>query len=98
LLISDKLKGKEFANFDRFREAFWSEVAKDPSLVKQFSKQNSSRMSQGRAPFSPDSEQVGGRERFELDHINPIGQGGEVYNIENLSIKTPKAHIERHKK
>ncbi|UBX30793.1 hypothetical protein LDL57_16285 (plasmid) [Arsenophonus apicola] len=34
--IADKLRGKEFANFDQFRKTFWQEVAKDPELSGQF--------------------------------------------------------------
>ncbi|WP_341539959.1 hypothetical protein, partial [Serratia marcescens] len=28
--IADKLRGREFASFDAFRKAFWTEVGKDP--------------------------------------------------------------------
>ncbi len=34
--IADKLRGKEFANWDKFREAFWKEVSNDQKLLKQF--------------------------------------------------------------
>ncbi|MNG41994.1 Colicin-E9 [compost metagenome] len=55
-------------------------------------------MKNGYSPFSPQREQVGGREKFEIHHVHPIGKGGEVYNIDNMLIKTPKAHIAEHSK
>ncbi len=94
--IIDKLRGKEFANFDGFRHAFWNEVAKAPDLAKQFNLKNLSNIKKGNAPFPPPSEQVGGRQRFELHHIAPLGKGGAVYNVDNLEIMTPRAHIKAH--
>ena len=52
-------------------------------------------MRNGLAPFSPPAEQVGGRKRFELDHIDPLFRGGAVYDSENLQVMTPSAHIEK---
>ncbi|MGS3334424.1 klebicin D activity protein, partial [Serratia marcescens] len=43
--IADKLRGREFASFDAFRKAFWTEVGKDPELSKQFIPANKKRMS-----------------------------------------------------
>lgn len=95
--IADKLSGREFANFDGLRHAFWTEVANNPDLSKQFKLKNLSNIKKGNAPFPPPSEQVGGRQRFELHHIEPLGKGGDVYNVDNLKIMTPKAHIKVHK-
>ena len=95
--IADKLRGQKFDNFDQFREAFWTEVADDSELAKQFNSHNRSKIKKGLAPFPPISQHVGLRNRFELHHIEALGRGGDVYNIDNLTIMTPKAHIELHK-
>lgn len=94
--IADKLRGKEFDSFDKFREAFWMEVAKDPALAKQFKKANLGNLKNGKAPAPRETEQVGGRIKYELHHVKPISQGGEVYNIDNIRVVTPKRHIEIH--
>ena len=39
---------------------------------------------------------VGGRTKFEIHHIKPIGEGGEVYNVDNMGVATPKRHIKIH--
>lgn len=96
--IADKLRGKEFNSFDKFREAFWNEVAKDPTLVKQFSPSNKKRMEGKLAPRARFVDTVGGRRSFEIHHDKPISEGGAVYHIDNLRVLTPKRHIEIHSK
>ena len=95
--IADKLRGRTFANFDRFREAFWEEVSKDPDLSKQFKNQNQSNIRKGKSPFTRDVDSVGGRERYEIHHIKPINEDGDVYNVDNMGIVTPKRHIDIHR-
>ncbi|EEP9809150.1 S-type pyocin domain-containing protein [Salmonella enterica] len=95
--IADRLRGREFANFDQFREAFWREVANDPELSKQFIPANVSRLRNGRAPRAKFSDTVGKRRSFEIHHIVPISQGGDVYNVDNMGITTPKRHIDLHR-
>ncbi|HII3673940.1 TPA: S-type pyocin domain-containing protein, partial [Yersinia enterocolitica] len=59
--IADKLRGREFSSFDRFREAFWRAVANDPELSGQFIELNQRRMREkGYSPFTPSKEKVGG--------------------------------------
>ncbi|WP_145511903.1 colicin-like bacteriocin tRNase domain-containing protein [Yersinia kristensenii] len=94
--IADKLRGRTFSSFDRFREAFWQEVAKDPELAGQFNKTNYVEMLNQRAPYPPSIEQIGDRKKYEIHHVKFINNGGEVYNIENLRIITPKRHINIH--
>lgn len=96
--IADKLRGKEFKSWRDFREQFWTAIANDQELRKQFTPQNLTAMSGGYAPFPPQSEQVGGRDSFEIHHIDHISNGGDVYNMENLRVMTPKQHIEVHSK
>jgi hypothetical protein len=93
--IADRLRDREFATFDEFREAFWQEVAADPALAGQFKSLNRQRMSEGLAPAAPVAEQVGQRRSFEIDHIEAIFRGGSVYDVENLQVMTPQAHIEK---
>ncbi|WGL99268.1 HNH endonuclease signature motif containing protein [Arsenophonus sp. aPb] len=95
--IADKLRGKKFASFDQFRQAFWQEVAKDNELSRQFGAANLGNIINGKAPSPREIDQIGGRVKYELHHINYIKNGGEVYNIDNLSIVTPKRHIDIHK-
>ncbi|ECJ2224818.1 colicin [Salmonella enterica] len=95
--IADKLRGKEFKNFDDFRKKFWEEVSKDLELSKQFKNQNKTNIQKGKAPFARKKDQAGGRERFELHHNKPISQDGGVYDMDNLRITTPKRHIDIHR-
>ncbi|WP_197473384.1 S-type pyocin domain-containing protein, partial [Erwinia sp. ErVv1] len=95
--IADKLQGREFANFDAFREAFWKDVGRDPVLIKQFRENNKRNLMKGYSPFPIPSEQVGGRIRFELHHVKFIKDNGAIYDIDNIRVMTPKRHIEIHK-
>ncbi|HCM6938493.1 TPA: S-type pyocin domain-containing protein [Klebsiella aerogenes] len=95
--IADKLRGREFANFDAFRRALWYEVGKDTTLTSQLNNSNRKAISKGFSPFPPEAEQVGGRVRYELHHKTPIKDGGAVYDIDNIGILTPKRHINIHK-
>ncbi|WP_186377433.1 S-type pyocin domain-containing protein, partial [Yersinia rochesterensis] len=96
--IADKLRGKRFSNFDRFREAFWQEVGNYPELAGQFNPNNISLMKKGFSPHPISSEKVGGRDTFELHHVNRVKDGGAVYDVDNLRVVTPKRHIEIHSK
>ncbi len=94
--IADKLRGRTFGNFDQFRKAFWVEVAKDPELSRQFKFSNIINMKKGKAPATYREERVGKRIKFEIHHIKPIGQDGEVYNVDNMGVTTPRRHIDIH--
>ncbi|WP_412179161.1 HNH endonuclease signature motif containing protein [Yersinia aleksiciae] len=50
------------------------------------------------APFVKKSDKAGQRVRNELHHKIPISQGGDVYNVDNINVVTPKRHIEIHSK
>ncbi|MDR8363002.1 S-type pyocin domain-containing protein [Pseudomonas sp. JL3] len=95
--IADELRGKEFANFHRFREAFWRAVAADISLSTQFNATNLRFMRKGSAPFPITNDQYGGRVKFELHHRLEIAQGGGVYDMENIVVMTPRRHVLIHK-
>ncbi|WP_342639822.1 colicin-like bacteriocin tRNase domain-containing protein [Proteus faecis] len=95
--IADKLRDQKFNNFDEFRRKLWEEVSKDPELSKNFIQSNRTRMRNGLAPRARYKDSVGGRRSFELHHDKPISQGGEVYDIDNIRVATPKRHIDIHK-
>ncbi|MFV0933227.1 S-type pyocin domain-containing protein, partial [Pseudomonas jessenii] len=90
--IADQLRGREFKNFRGFREAFWKAVANDSELAKQFIGNSISEMKNGRAPFVRRSDRVGEQVKFELHHAIYISNGGEVLDIDNIRIVTPRQH------
>lgn len=90
--VAEKLNGKKFANFDEFRKAFWKAVAEDELLIKEFDKQNISRMEKGLSPFVRNTQNLGGQKNYILHHKTPINQGGEVFDMDNLIIVTPRFH------
>lgn len=95
--IANKLRDKEFKSFDDFRKKFWEEVSKDPELSKQFSRNNNDRMKVGKAPKTRTQDVSGKRTSFELHHEKPISQNGGVYDMDNISVVTPKKHIDIHR-
>ncbi len=95
--IANKLRDKEFKSFDDFRKKFWEEVSKDPELSKQFSRNNNDRMKVGKAPKTRTQDVSGKRTSFELYHEKPISQNGGVYDMDNISVVTPKRHIDIHR-
>ncbi|HHL7017531.1 TPA: colicin-like bacteriocin tRNase domain-containing protein [Escherichia coli] len=95
--IANKLRDKEFKSFDDFRKKFWEEVSKDPELSKQFSRNNNDRMKVGKAPKTRTQDVSGKRTSFELHHKKPISQNGGVYDMDNISVVTPKRHIDIHR-
>ncbi|RZN36825.1 type VI secretion system tip protein VgrG [Escherichia sp. E2593] len=96
--VADKLRGKPFRNFDHFREEFWLAVAECPELMSQFKRVNQMEIRDGNAPFSIVPEQVGGRKRFEIHHIERIIDSGAVYDFENMRVNTVRNHINLHSK
>ncbi|WP_300729271.1 HNH endonuclease signature motif containing protein [Pseudomonas sp.] len=95
--IADLLQGREFRNFRAFREAFWKAVANDPELSKQFIRQNLSAMANGKSPFVNVVERAGTAMKFELHHKIYISQGGGVYDVDNMTITTPRHHKKIHR-
>ena len=95
--IADSLRGREFSSFNSFRRAFWVAVSRDPSLAGQFSEDSLSRMQEGKAPRARDGDMVGKRQTHDIHHVEQFSEGGEVYNVDNLRVNTPKNHIDVHK-
>ncbi|GAA3523271.1 hypothetical protein GCM10022393_42600 [Aquimarina addita] len=92
--IADKLKGRKFKDFNEFRTEFWKTIADDPELFNQFGRASKSEMLKGNSPFALQTQQVGGRIKYELHHKTPIHDGGGVYDIDNLVIVSPRYHKE----
>ncbi|WP_416413797.1 hypothetical protein [Pantoea sp. App145] len=42
-------------------------------------------------------ENAGKRVTHDLHHVELISEGGEVYNVDNIRVVTPKYHVEIHK-
>ena len=93
--IADKLRGREFKSFKHFRETLWKEVANDSVLSKGFDPKDIKLMqSIGKAPPAPMSQWGKSAKSYEIHHINPIHNGGSVYDVDNLLIVTPRYHQE----
>ncbi|HDR8155190.1 TPA: WXG100 family type VII secretion target [Bacillus cereus] len=89
--VREKLAGREFKSFDDFREEFWKTLA-DSSYAKEFNSMNIKLMKKGKAPYSPRTEHYGNHNKYILHHKQPIDKGGDVYNLDNLIIVSPKMH------
>lgn len=96
--IADHLRGKKFANFRHFRKEFWTLVANEPELARNFNTLNIDTMAKGKAPFAPKEQRAGSAGKFELHHKVPVSKDGSVYDLDNISIVTPKRHKEIHRK
>jgi len=93
--VAARLRGRQFASFDEFQEAFWREVSNDPVLMSGFDPvRNQPRLLAGNAPFVAQTERWSGagRGRFVLHHIIPIEHGGGVYDMSNLLVTSPRLH------
>lgn len=94
--IADALRGRNFKSFDKFRSAFWEAISKS-TVADQFVKQNIGRMKTGRAPRVRKADRVGGRLSYELHHLDSVSKGGDVYDVDNLRVNTPRNHIDIHR-
>ncbi|EHM7064882.1 HNH endonuclease [Salmonella enterica] len=54
-------------------------------------------MKLGRAPTVRFKDSVGKRVKYEIHHRDEVAKGGDVYNVDNLNVVTPKRHIEIHR-
>lgn len=94
--IADSLRWREYSTFDSFRRAFWTAVSRDGAVAGQFSDDSLERMRNGKAPRARLMDTAGKRISHEIHHVKLISKGGEVYNVDNLRIHTPKNHVELH--
>ncbi|WP_110970276.1 S-type pyocin domain-containing protein [Pseudomonas huaxiensis] len=96
--IADQLRGRSFSSWRKLREAIWKATAADPRLSTHYDSLSLDNMRRGGAPYAPVSGRAGKKEVLELHHIHPIAKGGAVYDLDNLVIVTPRAHIDTHRK
>ena len=73
------------------REEFWKTLS-DSSYAKEFSSMNIKLMKKGKAPYSPITEHCGNHNKYILHPKQPINKSGDVYNLDNLIIVSPKIH------
>ena len=92
--VASQLRGRLFANMRSFREALWKAVYNIPHLRDQFNAGSRAEMEIGHAPFAPEKWQLGGRVKYEIDHMEPLNIGWEraVYDLGNLMIVPPRIH------
>lgn len=62
------------------------------SYASEFSASNITRMQQGLAPKAVKAQSYGKISSYVLHHMNPIYNGGGVYDLNNLVITTPLMH------
>jgi len=97
--VGDALVGQTFNSFDDLRSAIWGEIGSNADLSGGFSRANLAQMMNGNSPFAPseylaDTGAFG--DRFNLHHIDPISEGGSVYDLSNLQIVSPQTHFDIH--
>ncbi|OAI50589.1 hypothetical protein AYO37_00190 [Opitutia bacterium SCGC AG-212-L18] len=93
--IAEKLRGQQFRSWDHFRESFWKEVANDPVLSKNFKIDDVLLMkNKGTAPRASETQWENSIRGYQIHHKNPIHNGGNVYDMDNLLIVTPRYHRE----
>ena len=95
--VADTLRGRKFSSFGSFRRAFWVAVSRVPKLREQFASKELDRMSAGRSPRARRVDWAGSRLSHDIHHVEPISEGGEVYNVDNMRVNTPKNHVDMHK-
>ena len=76
--IAAKLRNRRFRDFDHFRSEFWKKVAADPSLSRQFPREDLARMRKGNAPRADESQHVGGQKTYQIHHSTPLSQGDRL--------------------
>lgn len=82
--IADQLRNKVFKRFSFFREAFWKAVASSSELAAQFSPQDLTAMTEGRAP----SVQLQSG-KLEIRYVLSPEDGGDIYDMDNMRIVAP---------
>ena len=95
--IADKFRGRKYASFGNFRNAFWEAVRRDEELKSQFLVRSEKGKKSAYAPAAPHEGHAGRRRSYEIHHVQLIKNGGAVYDIDNLRVMTPRNHINLHK-
>ena len=92
LQVAKRLAGRRYSSFGNFRTAFWKEVGRDPILSRQFGIEDRRRMLRGSAPEVVFDERLKKSKSYELDHYIPLASDGNVYDLNNLIIRSPLNH------
>ena len=92
--VAKQLAGRNFKTFDEFRKEFWKAVAEDVELAASFKANDLARMRNGNAPLVDKAQSLGSRRSYELHHAKPIQHGGDVYDLDNIVVVTPRYHKE----
>ena len=93
--VGEALAGQQFNTFGDLQSAIWEHIGSNPELNGEFTSQNVAQMQDGFAPFAPAEylNETGAFGRsFNIHHIDPISNGGSVYDLSNLQLVSPKAH------
>jgi hypothetical protein len=94
--IAQRMAGRKFRNFAHLRESVWREIGNDPVLSRSFESSDVKLMQTGRAPSTTVASQKRGRRvRYEIDHTTELRDGGAAFDLNNLRIKTPDAHVRK---
>lgn len=72
-------------------------IGRSPLFEGQFDLGDLLVMRRGLALVANDNEQVGSRVKYEIHHVQKIDDGGDVYDVDNVRILSPRYHIEAHK-
>lgn len=90
--IGEKRQGKIFNNFDEFRHAFWTEIG-NSKFAAEFSQSNITLMKKvmRHLPFRIN---ITKKRRYVVHHLTPIHAGGNVYDLSNMIISTPRMHVD----
>lgn len=95
-VVADALRGRQYAEFRNLKRAIWREMSKHPEIISGMNERNIELIKQGKAPIAPRDERKGGRMRYEIHHIKPISQGGDVYGVDNMGFNSPANHDNIH--
>lgn len=96
--IASKMRGKKYSSWNAYRRRLWQLIGRSALFEGQFELGDLLIMRRGLAPLAEPDEQVGGRIKYEIHHIKKIADGGDVYDVDNMRIISPKFHVEAHQK
>ncbi|MGZ9666960.1 DUF6392 family protein [Pseudomonas sp. GNP014] len=95
-LIADQLRWKEYSVFSEFEQAVWKTMALYPASSQDFFNHNLRRIQAGLAPVVLREDQVGKRKTLEFHHDMSYSGTEAVYQVDGISIMTPRSHIKIH--
>jgi len=99
LQVAKQLDGQSFKTFPDLQAAIWRTIGSDAELSASFGPQSLAQTAKGNAPFVPPAFQTNASNagmRFNLHHVDPISDGGAVYDLSNLRIVSPRIHYGIH--